>query len=236
MRVLRILHSNREMIKFLPLVIWGTVLVEQNALAGVTCQTFERHRGSSNYNDYGIGCHLLHKNDAWRNSIKGQESLVISLWKDVRVRGPSLPLYKRTIEIWGIGPSLISRVPICGWLTSHLNSMWQHSAPTTILNSEDAMLVGLTKQGQVRCVFLKWGKFNKDSRDSHSCEIWGTLWSVNMQQDILKHRVPTFVHLERSPIPVRTSQDSRGLSNSSHSSPPHTLDDREGCQFQGIPI
>lgn len=73
MRVLSVLHSNREMIKFLQLVTWGMVLVEQNTLAGVTCQTFERHRGSSNYNDYGTGCHLLHKNDAWRNSIKGQE-------------------------------------------------------------------------------------------------------------------------------------------------------------------
>lgn len=55
MRALSALHSNSEMIKFLQLVTWGVVHVEQNTLAGVTCQTIERHRGSSNYNDYGIG-------------------------------------------------------------------------------------------------------------------------------------------------------------------------------------
>lgn len=106
MRVLSALHSNSVVIKFLQLVTWGMVLVEQNTLAGITCQTFERHWGSSNYNDDGIGCHLLHKNDAWGNSIKGQKRLVISLWKDVKVSGPSLPLCKRTIKIRGTGSSL----------------------------------------------------------------------------------------------------------------------------------
>ena len=37
--------------------------VEQNALAGTTWQTFERHKERSNYNDYGIGCLLLSTND-----------------------------------------------------------------------------------------------------------------------------------------------------------------------------
>lgn len=46
-----------------PLVTWSVIPVEQNALAGVPCKAFERHRRSSNYNDYAIGCLLLSIND-----------------------------------------------------------------------------------------------------------------------------------------------------------------------------
>jgi hypothetical protein len=49
------------------------ILVEQNTLAGARCQAFERHRGSGNYNDYWVGCHLLSKNDALEKFSKGQE-------------------------------------------------------------------------------------------------------------------------------------------------------------------
>lgn len=52
-------------VNIFPLVTWSVILVEQNALAGATWQIFERHRGSSNYNNDGIGSLLLSTNDEW---------------------------------------------------------------------------------------------------------------------------------------------------------------------------
>ena len=81
-------------------------------MAGETCQAFERHRGGSNYNDYGIACLLLSTSDllekfnkrsgvinhrfkakceSQRTSLSLCEGNVISCsWKAVQIQGPGL--------------------------------------------------------------------------------------------------------------------------------------------------